>query len=132
MTKTGNENDLKWLLDYELQQSARHRRFVSMVLLSANGNSKKLEKMMKDVARDTDPLFFLPHAIAVLMGETDTRGAVKALERYREVISPAIDVRYSVASFPEDGKGPAELTRTARTRLDKANKLERGSVVAKG
>ena len=41
--KTGNGQDLGWLLDYELTQSTRHRRFVSLVMLSANGSTDKIE-----------------------------------------------------------------------------------------
>ena len=115
--KTENGNSLEWLLDYELKQSVRHRRFVSIVMLSANGNSKNLNRILKDIGRNTDPVFLLTDSIAVLMGETDTVGALKAVERYREMIEGAMDVQYSVASFPNDGRSPDDLIHTAQHRL---------------
>ena len=118
--KTKNGHDLEWLLDYELKQSARHRRFASLVLLSANGSSNKLDKILNGVVRASDPIFFLKDTIAVLMGETDGAGARKAVKRYREVISAMMNVQFSVASFPEDAKASKELIHTAHCRLDVA------------
>ena len=119
-----NENgrNLEWLLDYELKQSIRHRRFVSLVMLSANGNTKNLNRILKDISRDTDPVFLLSDAIAVLMGETDTAGALRAVERYREMSEGAMDVQYSVASFPDDGRSPDDLIYMAQRRLGVADK----------
>ena len=116
--KPKNGHDLEWLLDYELKQSARHRRFASLVMLSANGSSKKLDSMLEGVVRTSDPIFFLNDAIAVLMGETDRAGARKAVRRYHEVIGEAADVQSAVASFPNDGKASEELIDIARTRLN--------------
>jgi hypothetical protein len=132
--KTKNRHDLEWLLDYELNQSARHRRFVSLVMLSLEGNGdwEKLDKILDGIVRYSDALFFLTNSIAVLMGETDNSGALKAVERYQEMISAAMDVRYAIASFPNDGKAPMELIYTADRRLTIANTLDRGSIVAKG
>ena len=111
--KSENGYDLEWLLDYELTQSARHRRFVSLVMLSANGSTGKIEPMLNGALRDSDVLFSLDHAVAVLMGETERAGAINAIKRYREAIGESLDVQYAVASFPDDGKATTEL-------LDKA------------
>lgn len=121
--KAGNGRDLEWLLDYEVKQSRRHRRFVSLVMFSANGNTNTLDSLLEGVVRDSDPLFFLSHAIAVIMGETDTAGAQKAIDRYRKMVSNSMDVKYAVASFPEDGKAPEDLIQTARCRLNNTDKL---------
>ena len=124
--------NLEWLLDYELKQSARHRRFASLVMLSANGSSKKLDGMLEDVVRASDAIFFLNDAIAVLMGETDTAGALKAVNRYRELISAMMDVQYAVSSFPLDGKASKELIDIARRRLNVADTSDSGVVVDQG
>ena len=124
MMNNENGNNLEWLLDYELKQSIRHRRFVSLVMLSANGNSKNLNKILKDIGRDTDPVFLLTDAIAVLMGETDTVGALRAVERYREMSEGAMDVQYSVASFPDDGRSPDDLIHKAHRRLELADEAK--------
>jgi len=130
--RNGDIRDLEWLLDYELKQSARHRRFVSLVMLTANGNSHKLDKMLNDVVRETDPIFSLPGSMAVLMGETDNNGAQQAIERYREAIDETMDVKFAVASFPDDGKASSELMDTAHRRLEIANTSDSGPVVADG
>ena len=119
--RNGDIRDLEWLLDYELKQSARHRRFVSLVMLTANGNSHKLDKMLNDVVRETDPIFSLPGSMAVLMGETDSAGANQAIERYREAIGNKVSVNYAVASFPDDGKTFGELINKAHQRLNISN-----------
>ena len=116
--KTGNGHELGWLLDYEITQSTRHRRFVSLVMLSANGNKDKIKTMLNGAFRDSDVLFSLDHAIAVLMGETDKPGASIAVKRYREAIGESIDVQYGVASFPDDGKATTELMDMAVSQLD--------------
>jgi len=116
--KTENGRDLEWLLDYELTQSTRHRRFVSLVMLSANGSSGKIKNMLNGALRDSDVLFSLDHAVAVLMGETERSGAIEAISRYRETIGEALDVQYAVASFPDDGKATKELMDTAYGQLE--------------
>jgi len=82
-------------------------------MLSANGRTGRLESMLNGALRDSEVLFPLDHAIAVLMGETERAGAVKAIERYREAIGESADVRYAVASFPDDGNGTTELIGSA-------------------
>ena len=130
--KSGDIRDFEWLLDYELKQSSRHRRFVSLVMISANGSSDKLNKILEGMVRSSDPLFCLTKSVAVLMGETDSAGALRAVERYQEMISDAVDVRYAMASFPDDGKAPDELMHTASRRLDMAASSDSTLVVAEG
>ncbi len=122
--KTGNGHDLEWLLDYELTQSTRHRRFVSLVMLSANGSTDRIKPILKGAFRDSDVLFSLDHAIAILMGETERTGALQAIERYREAVGESLDVQYAVASFPDDGKATTELMDEAYTQLDMASPEE--------
>ena len=120
------------LLDYELKQSIRHRRFVSLVILTVNGNSNKLKKILEGIVRDSDPIFYLPECLAVLMGETENDGAQHAIERYRKAIGGTVKVKYAVASFPEDGKAVGELMNAANRRLDIAKASDSGPVNAEG
>ncbi len=119
--KTGNGHDLEWLLDYELTQSTRHRRFVSLMMLSANGSTSKIEPMLNGALRDSDVLFSLDHAVAVLMGETERAGALNAIKRYRKTIGGSLDVQYAVASFPDDSKATTELIDKASKQLGMKN-----------
>jgi len=116
--KAVNGHDLEWLLDYEITQSTRHRRFASLVMLSANGSTSRIEPLLNGVLRDSDVLFPLDHAVAVLMGETERTGAIKAIERYKQILGDILDVQYGVASFPDDGKATNELIETAYSQLE--------------
>ena len=129
-SKTGKE--LERLLDYELKQSTRHRQYASLVMLTANGKSYKLIRMLRKVVREADSVFSLAGSMAVLMGETDTDGAQKAIERYRKIIGDIVKVKYAVASFPKDGKGVGELIDASHRRLDFAKASDARPVVAEG
>ncbi len=116
--RTGNGHDLEWLLDYELSQSTRHRRYVSLVVLSANGSSSRIEPLLSGALRDSDVLFPLDHAVAVLMGETERADALNAIGRYRDAIGETLGVRYAIVSFPDDGKVTGEMIDLAYSQLD--------------
>lgn len=125
---------LKWLLDYELNQSIRHRRFLSLVMLAPrNGhNRQRFRSILDDLVRCSDPVFSVNGTVAVLMGETDKNGAVRAVERYQETVNKAIEARYSVASFPEDARETEKLIHTAHRRLETAQTFETETVVSRG
>jgi hypothetical protein len=127
-----NASDLEWLLGYELSASTRHRRFVSLVMLSPENDREELDRLLKETVRDTDAFFSLDAVTVILMGETDSSGALKAVERYKSALSGRLDVRYSVSSFPSDGKVPGDLMHTAHRRLKKARTLDRDAVVTEG
>ena len=82
--------------------------------------------------RHSDTFFSINGSVVVLMGETDRAGALKAVERYQGLINGAIDVRYSVTSFPDDVKVTSKIIKTAYRRLEAAHTLDRGAVVAEG
>ena len=130
--KSSNRNSLRFFLAYELNQSIRHRHYVSLVLLSQQSIPDKIPKTLERIVRHSDMVFFFPNYLAILMGETEKAEALKAVERYQESINGAIDVRCSVASFPYDGKTPLELMYTAIKRLQMAYTLECRSIVAWG
>jgi hypothetical protein len=125
-------NTLEWLLDYELKQSVRHRRYLSLVILSPDKDSKKLKKVLEDSFRCTDPVFSVNGTLVVLMGETDKNGAVRAVERYQKTVNGSMDVRYSVASFPEDAKEAEKLMHAAYRRLETARTSRTETVVIQG
>ena len=128
-----NINNLEWLLDYEVIQSARHRRFVALVMLSPKKSSEQLlTRILAGMIRHSDTYFSINGYVAVLMGETDRAGALMAVKRYQELVNGAIDVRYSVASFPDDVKETSKIINTAYRRLEAAHTLDSGAVVAEG
>ncbi|MBC8458808.1 MAG: hypothetical protein H8D67_12515 [Deltaproteobacteria bacterium] len=122
-------NNLKWMLDYEISQSTRYRRFLSLVMLSSDWDSEKFHRILEGMLRSSDVFFTINGSFAVLMGETDMAEALNAVERYQRVISGAMDVQYSVATFPDDAKSTSELIDIAYRRLKTAHELDSGAVV---
>ncbi len=66
------------------------------------------------------------------MGETNGAGAMKAVERFKSGLNGHSDVRYAIASFPDDGEAAGKLFMSARRRLDLARSKGPGAVVASG
>lgn len=131
---TNSKELLDWLLHYELGCSARHRRFVSLVMLSSNDvQSRDFQHVLDDSIRDSDAAFQMDNEVVVVMGETDSSGALKAVERYQRMMAHQADARYAVSSFPIDGKAPSDLLDAARRRLSRAIAAPQNhSVVAEG
>lgn len=125
-------SDLEWMLGYELSSSSRHRRFVSLVMVSSTDSRDELERILEGAVRDSDISFSMDDGTIVLMGETDTHGALRAVERFQNTIHGTVDVRFSVSSYPTDGKIPAELLDAAHRRLKLARALSSGAVVVEG
>ena len=79
--------NVDWLLDYEITLSSRHRRFVSLVMVSAETNQNELDQILSEAIRSSDVYFPENDGIAVVMGETGTTDALKAIERYSRTIN---------------------------------------------
>jgi hypothetical protein len=126
------EPNMEWLLDYEVRLSARHRRFVSLVMIDTDKPRKSLEKVLSKAIRSSDVCFPENGGLAIVMGETGSSEALQAIERYNQNTSGIMDICYSVASYPADAKTLDELKHVAQRRLEKAKTLESGSVVAEG
>jgi len=122
---------LEFLLKYEVGQSARHRRYLSLGMVSCSGDPMMLRKILDEIVRGSDPLFSVNGHIVVLMGETDKEGALRAVERYKGAVNGDMDVRYAISSFPDDGKTITDLIRIGHRRLETAKTHdEYGAVVA--
>lgn len=124
--------ELEMFLDYELRAANRYRRFATLVLVGALVGGIDLREEMKDSIRSSDEFFELSSTAAILMGETDTAGALAAVERFRTSCKKGPEMRFSVASFPADARGMAELLWTAHRRLDTASSGEGDTAVNAG
>ncbi|NIA15331.1 MAG: hypothetical protein GWP08_14775 [Nitrospiraceae bacterium] len=69
------------------------------------------------------------HFAAVLLGETNQRDALRAVERYRDALKDHFDPRYSVVTYPADGHAPDALMEIADRRLQEAKIGDSGGVV---
>lgn len=124
------EIHLHRLTDYEIRCSERYRRFFSLVFMTSGNGALEFKKILGDLLRTSDEFIELEGFASILMSETDKEAALEAVNRFEEMQHGSVDVRYSVASFPEDGKSSLELLLRASDRLDKARDRDEGAIVS--
>ena len=90
------------------------------------------KELLRDTVRNCDEFVELESGAAVLMSETDSEDALIAVERYKSRCAEQVDLRIAVASYPADGRGTVELLEILQRRLNQAEALGNGAVVAKG
>ena len=73
---------LEYVLEHEIKNSERHGHNVSVVLLMTSNGSPIPKSALPGTIRSCDGYFDLDRATVVVMGETDTNGALNAIERY--------------------------------------------------
>ena len=115
-----DSSNLGIFLEYELQASSRYRRYVSVVLLKGVGcETPQLKNSLPEIIRNSDASFSFGNYIAILMSETDDRGSLTAIERYkRDMSSRGYDVRFAYVTYPGDGKTVDDLSRVLMERLE--------------
>ena len=78
--------------------------------------------------RECDQYFSLGDSNAILMAHTTLEEAQHAITRYKKVCYGTMDLRYSVAIYP-NSPTPESMMETARVRLEKAIDSQYGAVV---
>ncbi|MEK7794967.1 MAG: hypothetical protein AAB353_10570 [Candidatus Hydrogenedentota bacterium] len=120
-------------LGYELKSAERYRRFVTLVMVASPGSRNgRVKKIVEDTIRNSDILADFDGAALVLMSETNSSGAITAIERYKAKNANQDDLRFSVVTYPSDGGGAEGLLATAFRRLQKATDSQPGSIVMTG
>jgi ribosome biogenesis GTPase A len=123
--------ELEDLLEYELRASHRYCRFVSLLLVKCEEN-QSVKNILGDYIRETDMLFDFKDASAILMGETDKKGTLNAVERYKNECDSKFNMRFAVVSYPNDGRSTKDLLDALIRRYEQAKHGKSGVVVAKG
>lgn len=123
---------LRQLLQYELYGAQRHRRFVSMVMITTEEGISGLRNFLSSHIRDSDVIADFDSSIAVLMGETDINSAMIAVNRYKSFFDSQLDLRFSVVTYPSDGGKAENLIKMAYRRLSQARQGDSGAVVTSG
>ena len=118
------------LLDYELNQSVRHRRYLSIVMFRIKDACKDLMDLLLQDVRQSDELFCYKDHFVILMGTTSKPDAITAVNRYGTDLEVCPDMCCSISSFPDDGKTSRELLSVLQQRLKKAMQLEPRALVA--
>ena len=122
----------EWLLEFLLHFATRHRHYVALVMVVEEGEDLDLKEILRKEVRDSDALFHMDDYSGIIMGQTDTDDAKRAVERYRVNLDGHADLRFSVVTYPEDSRGADDMWVTARRRLEVARRGDLGHVIADG
>lgn len=76
---------------------------------------------MGDTVRDNDEFVEVDKDAEIIMGEADQDVAGKAVERYETKCNGAVNLRFSIVSYPKDKPFADVLLRLAQERLYKAD-----------
>ena len=121
---------LRWLLDYELCGAKRYRRFTTLLMVSSAEAEADFELLLRNMMRGSDEFIRQEGSdLAILMPETDSNGALIAINRANRYHGEQLDLRFSVASYPTDGSNSGELLDAAQHRLDIAKRGSPGTIV---
>jgi len=118
------------LLDYELAQSMRHCRYVSLVMFCLKNIRKELLELVRNAFRQSDEVFISKDHFVVMMGTTSKSEAIKAVTRYNGDLEGCLSMCCSISSFPDDGKNSRDLLNVLHQRMDKAMQLEPSALIA--
>ena len=89
-----------------------------------------LKEALCDSLRDSDFITEFRGCINILMSETDKEDALLAIKRFETKQSFLDELRFSIASFPEDGTTYQDISRKASERLNDVNSTVQGAIVS--
>lgn len=121
-------SDLQQKLGYEQRLAARYRFFVSIVMISSLKKEVSVRQLLKNTLRNCDELYVLDEGIALLMPHTSLKDALTAVDRFKDLCSERVDLRFSIASYPGDAASLNLLAR-AEDRLEAARRGRFGEIV---
>ncbi len=110
-------NEFRRLLDRELLNAARHRHYISVILVRP---SEKVDmgRLLEEFSRGTDDIAEIGGAIAVLMTQTDREHACRAVDRCKQYCDGVEDLHHTVVVYPEDAGTASGLLAVGRQRLE--------------
>ncbi|GMU92639.1 MAG: hypothetical protein AMXMBFR4_16970 [Candidatus Hydrogenedentota bacterium] len=120
------------VMNYAVRVAERYSRSLSLVCIASGNGPVSYRKCLEGRTRESDEIQVFRDSAAILMGETDRAGALKAVDRLRRTCGRDVDIRFSVASYPEDGEAAAAIFTKASRRLDHARSGGPGTVVSEG
>ena len=123
---------LQKFLGYELKSAERYRRFVSLVLVNRDDQKRETRQLLTDAVRTSDVLADVDDVSVILMTETNSAGALSAIDRYKNRGDLGQILRFAVVTYPSDGGGVESLIETGYRRLESASAGPPGTVVMNG
>jgi len=98
--------------------------------MTSESESMALKEALCDSLRDSDFITEFRGCINILMSETDKEDALLAIKRFETKQSFLDELRFSIASFPEDGTTYQDISRKASERLNDVNSTVQGAIVS--
>jgi len=129
MTLSTHEQ-FEWLLGHELLVAARHRHFVTVLMVASCEGGIGVLQLLREALRSCDACLEENGKSAVLMVHTTAEQARQAIKRFKGRCSNLIDFRYSIVSYPKDAGMAGDLMDICEERLDRAKRAGFGAVVA--
>lgn len=110
----------EWVLDYQIQLAMRYRYFVSIVMVT-NGDGKiPIRRLLGQTVRACDQFFDLKEESAIVMPYTSQDEACVAVNRYKKKSHGAVDLHFSIVSYPADATTAATMLKTSKRLISKA------------
>jgi len=125
-----SREQFKWLLGHELLVAARHRHFVTVVMVVSCEGGIGVLQLLRETLRSCDGCLEENGKSAVLMVHTTAEQVRQAISRFKGRCSNLIDFRYSIVSYPQDAGMACDLIDICEERLDRAKQAGFGAVVA--
>mgnify|MGYP006434445539 FL=1 len=82
----------------------RHRRYLSVVMLSLKNGRQELSNMIRSRMRQSDVISLVRDITVVMMGGTDKPDAVNAVSRYGSDFNGTLDMRGPFRLSPMMGR----------------------------
>ena len=112
----------EWVLDHQVQLAMRYRYFISIIMV-ANGDGKiSIRRLLGQTIRDCDRFFDLKEESAILMPHTSQDEACVAVDRYKEKCNDAVDLHFSIVSYPADATTATTMLKTSKRLISKARR----------
>jgi len=119
------------LLTYELLLAARHRYFVTVVMIASRKGGIEVLPLLRETLRLSDGWLSEGGKSAVLMVHTTVDQARQAIDRFKARCGDLIDFRYAIAGYPQDAGVSSDLVSFCEIRLKDAMRAGFGAVVAR-
>lgn len=124
------EQQLEWLLGYQLRMATRHRYFVSLVMVAVCARRISVRLLLDETLRASDEFFDLEEGTAIVMAHTGMEEAQEAIARYKSRCNGEVDLRFSIVTYPGDMGAVPDMLMKARQRLAIAKQLHCGAVLS--
>lgn len=107
MSKSWEE--LRWFLEYQLKLAARHRHYVSVVLVQVNDENFVIDQLLHETIRESDYYSDFDDSRVIIMTHSSREETERAVARIKSTCNGAVDLRYAISCYPNDATSAKQL-----------------------